>query len=902
MLDESVEDHYVHSKEPIFAQRTDISGKPGRQNVRPDLLFWAQDDWSGGEGNMVFDPDMANVYHMGSGNTRMEGRITGPPALSSLTGDIPGSILNSQDGSQLTDVTGTSEDDGSATIIGRTKTTTRFESNAGHTESFVGSQGWTNQAHGAFSGSNARYLSDGETGDSYINQTPGAGSVAVTWKFFVFNPSSFEDATIKVEVLDGVTVVATSQAGYAPSGITPGTAHTVTLNYTASAAVSYRYKFTIVSQDDTNVVFYDYVEAIVYTAAVEEVKWGSRSPADGVTLTVNFNLSIESPPTGGNNQVDYTVRIRNATDAVDRATASGTLSGTAVIPLQYTLVAGDAGADVFEYYVKKTSASDLDAIRIAKVDETTGSVHGNNLPMVVGRGAVWVGVGTELSRSTDGINWTDRALQTPVSAGYTITDLATDGHYVYAMAFQSMVDNGTSVGVEIHRVDGTVSGATWASSRMHDPATSAPYPSKIVCTPATRKLYYFAGSSILYELDTTLGVGVWDTAGSFVKVHDLQSVAGAFPSVMISDIVALDDNSVVYFRSTPGDTVVYQFKNGAGRAIWYPPVGFTAKAMCYSDGVLYLVGGDPSAAMPGITLYALRILDGSVEMLGTYRDETVSLSPTSMGVGFEGHLMIGDNLGNVFMWMPRERSFSLLDAPDNGPVVSTGGFLRRHIAISAPSASVYTVMTWEPDMSEGKIGYMVDSGLFDFDIPEAEKVLHGFKVALQPLPAGSTLEVQYDIDNSDSFVSAGTVTLAGSKFEFFPAPAETSTVKFRNMKMRIIGMANDADVNNPTPVCYTVTAVAGLTEEVEVWDVTLRLKDENPRERPTNRQMSSSKLRDWLFQISEDREIVPFIDGYRYRDPNVAAPSVNVIVESPRDVITANAEGRVRVRLRKVGD
>lgn len=78
-LARDVANHYVHTYNPLFAQRLDISGTPGQQNLRPELLMWSYTDWSGGEGEKFYNPSRPNVYFKGVANGRSPGELTSPP-------------------------------------------------------------------------------------------------------------------------------------------------------------------------------------------------------------------------------------------------------------------------------------------------------------------------------------------------------------------------------------------------------------------------------------------------------------------------------------------------------------------------------------------------------------------------------------------------------------------------------------------------------------------------------------------------------------------------------------------------------------------------------------------------------------------------------------------------------
>lgn len=80
-LAEDMEDHYVHNVEGLFAPKQAVSGSPGKEQLKSDILLWSMTDWSGGEGNRVYYPDDPFVYHYAEGlNGRIRGQLTGRPA------------------------------------------------------------------------------------------------------------------------------------------------------------------------------------------------------------------------------------------------------------------------------------------------------------------------------------------------------------------------------------------------------------------------------------------------------------------------------------------------------------------------------------------------------------------------------------------------------------------------------------------------------------------------------------------------------------------------------------------------------------------------------------------------------------------------------------------------------
>lgn len=86
---------YGASKDPLqfkprslFANRFDITGRPGAQNLESDLLQWNWTDGSGGEGNEFYTSQQAAVYSEGQVNSRIIGRFAPMPDVTESTFDF----------------------------------------------------------------------------------------------------------------------------------------------------------------------------------------------------------------------------------------------------------------------------------------------------------------------------------------------------------------------------------------------------------------------------------------------------------------------------------------------------------------------------------------------------------------------------------------------------------------------------------------------------------------------------------------------------------------------------------------------------------------------------------------------------------------------------------------------
>jgi hypothetical protein len=86
-LDESVDGHYDHRFRPVYVQKQNIAGLPGKEQIDPDRLISGMTDWSGGEGYNTRDPDTApHVYRVSNGmNVRNKGQLQVRPKRTRTT-------------------------------------------------------------------------------------------------------------------------------------------------------------------------------------------------------------------------------------------------------------------------------------------------------------------------------------------------------------------------------------------------------------------------------------------------------------------------------------------------------------------------------------------------------------------------------------------------------------------------------------------------------------------------------------------------------------------------------------------------------------------------------------------------------------------------------------------------
>lgn len=363
------------------------------------------------------------------------------------------------------------------------------------------------------------------------------------------------------------------------------------------------------------------------------------------------------------------------------------------------------------------------------------------------------------------------------------------------------------------------------------------------------------------------------------------------------------EDSLYYFFATEGRTVVLERQpNGATTEIWNLPNGFTGKSMTYQSGALILVGEylNHSCAWGMSTINRQPIFLGFIR-LGT------DISTDVVGSGFGTEVLLAESDasstgGRIFVYDIGFDAFSQLDqiSHTGGEVWSVGTFKdKRFVALKDTDSLDLYLWSTDDDPSKTVDGRM-ESGVWDFDLPEDEKQLDGIHVlsdAGSGTPAAN-YEVFYMVNESGTWVSAG--TRSSGFHNYHPVSTGTSTVTFRTLRLRI----------DPKAACqiYALSARVRVTTYEEVWELLLDLTDESVDDRRSRRRRTHEdrgwQLRDYIRSIANSKQVVTFLDGARYPqgdrdDPNKYSTHT-VVVDIPLDQVDQLGEGRMIVRLRSV--
>jgi hypothetical protein len=408
------------------------------------------------------------------------------------------------------------------------------------------------------------------------------------------------------------------------------------------------------------------------------------------------------------------------------------------------------------------------------------------------------------------------------------------------------------------------------------------------------KVYLWTGGE-LYEYDALAALPI--THSSTNKVY---APATATPTSFNAGITA-SDTSIVFFTSSGGQTIVFEYKyNSAinlfiGRKMWEPSEGFTAKQLAYSMGIAYLLGdyGD-QAALFGMSLINREPLFLSYVGQAYSSEAGATLTPRALTSSYgTGVILAVDDATTTyyFVYDAEIDSLSELDqrtisADGTAYAMATVGKKRLSFANKADTTG--RINSWKQDFDTPAGGWGLVTSAHHLGYPYDEKVLFSIQVIQDPSIATGTVQVEYQIDESGSWVNVGT-TSAGVKYTNFAVSSGSSTIKFRYLRLRLTG-ASGARL-------FNVTARAYINAYQETWNLRLRVDDETAglNNRPSFRQVSAGTLRSYLQTLQNNRNVVTFLDGtisnVRSSTVDVGYQSKTVVVEFPR-----TSEGITTVR------
>lgn len=187
---------------------------------------------------------------------------------------------------------------------------------------------------------------------------------------------------------------------------------------------------------------------------------------------------------------------------------------------------------------------------------------------------------------------------------------------------------------------------------------------------------------------------------------------------------------------------------------------------------------------------------------------------------------------------------------------------------------------------------IMEGPLNDFNVSE-KKVLLSLHLDTEPLPANTSVVVKYQIDQSGTWVTAGTHSTDGENEAIFTVSTGSATVEFNNLQLRLELTTTDTTV---TPVVLRIATRAAVVKGVRVWDLLLDASDEDGQMQ--DRSWNGTTLMTNIATAGDNGTVVTLKDGYRDRNVN-SFSTHNVVVDEYRILGDRPGEGHVMVRLRE---
>lgn len=566
--------------------------------------------------------------------------------------------------------------------------------------------------------------------------------------------------------------------------------------------------------------------------------------------------------------------------------------------------------------------------------------------LCVAQSSLWLAQARDtMNWSDDGVTWTggthgDVKTQANIglnalSANYLMTAVAGDMDYLYYAAWHSGA-SGTRVVKRIQRSGGS-------TTIVAEQTGAVAYAGLAVLGGM---LYLWTGHK-LYSLDPTASMPATPTR---VSPSLSEAPTGTvFGTNYWANCIATE-SSVVAFYTTDAQSFVYEFNPERGfYQLWKAPYGFSIKCMTYENGILYFAGhwgGDSNANGYG-AMYAMRLRDRQPVHIGYFRKpDALNLQMQEMCTSYGSQIMVAAaRTGRIFIYDTEMDSISMLDDLDTSR--GTGGLNenntdalsfasndnrisdmitygnKRVVMVYRPGAgaagTTIQMVSYDDDEPDNRqagnstsaITSPLLHGEHDFDVPFEAKRLNGFHLGYKVentgttsgLKAGQSIKIEYSIDGG-SYVTAATVdssTTPSSGVQgrhFVAVSSGSSTTKFFSIRVRTsLTGTRTGGVDIQPPINYALTVEAELAAYTEVWDLLVRVKDEQPQTRPSNRSWHGPTTRGYLEDLVQNRNQVTFRDGYRYQARG-SYDSYSVTVDGAIDVIERHAEGVMRVRLR----
>jgi len=859
-LDEGYEDLtgrrcYVHGGRSIFAGRTDITGRPGSQNLKEDYLVWNLSQFAG-EGQVVLDlgdADSAFRFYRSEGlNFRVPGQMS-----------LNKSVLSE--------------------TVSTTSSSSTVEGNAGFAD-ISGTASTTNDTDRRLTAINT-YV-----GESAAH-TPGASNVQVNFKMYAesfatgattiqgsaFNKVDGSPRTSGTDkILTRGDVVWSDRLSTGTELIADNTTK-VQLFATVAANKGQLVRFQVIEVTGANDnAIVGVVESLESTSPspflelswvpkankVYRIKVGIPSSIEPTPVQVTLDKILYGNDVTGNTA---TIEIWDDTGAASLTTKTVNVDATASAVVGSISFQAAASTD-YKARVKRADGKQalwLDAVTWTTLSAAAWSI--DCLDFGLGQ-KVWLGAhasgadsrGFTYNTSTDvwdsAVTFNDGASTTNA----TVLAMAHSDSLEYFLLDSNEVYTSTSGGTDdrfayFSTGAKTLVGMAVAQNRLilmsEDNAAST--------------------SVYIYEvpLDDT-STNPWDlnVAAPSTGVNVQQITAGAKTAdTTLRQRMCSTPTGARFFINYAGVTGKIYQADTSDTGITVTELGdlgtgVQATAVCFENGITFVAGqyyGDATASdtdkLPRSALFAID-QNGIVNRIGFFRYDNPDPRPVEFMVPYQTSIYM---LQGNYVW--------------RYDLVSGGLFLEYQLSPATPSHNRALAVLFgrifaaysEEVFVAGSVGTYrqssvadgssYTSSIYDFGLPSVRKALAKIEVMTDTMPSNTQVQVFYQVDQSGTWVLAGTQS-NGTIQTFFPELTTFSTLQVRVRLSTSDGAS--------TPKFRGLTVWASAADDEEYFDLVVRTEDQDSSDHIANEQESGARKAEDLFSVWRAKAVVPFKDGY----------------------------------------
>lgn len=623
---------------------------------------------------------------------------------------------------------------------------------------------------------------------------------------------------------------------------------------------------------------------VVRLNAGDKVRAPARTPGLGPTIVVTARFA-QAHTTNSNKKVAVRFEIWDNTGSsvVTSTTANVRENEPVTLSLSYT----PAAATTYHYRCSNTDSDPL-TIQLRKITEnsyaTAPAASQDIRALQLGIndnvwGATYDGTNTDILRW----NFTNDEWDQIVGNMNASQPRAMTGSDQYMYTLQ---DNG-----RIYRING--SGAT----QYADPPTTTGTGEELGLAVSNNKLWVLHDQALAQlSLDATTGLPLAEGTNYTLVVLPGEMPKELSPDTNLRQHISAIPNGVRWFvNQRGGQTVIYEFTEAIAPK-WHLPAGFIATAIHHYANITFIAATFTNAAASPAEERAGIFYIGSDQLL-RFLGYLRFTEPNTQDVVYM------TSYGHDVYWYQGNRIWRYN--------LGSGGYTLENVTSQADESKSRALARMDKKFwaaVEGEGTYIADdnypintimylySPVFDFDLPETQKILVSLDIEQRPQPSNTYVYVEYRVDEEETWTLASTLTTVGAVKTRVTISDSSSTKKFTNYQWRI-GLSTTDGLD--TPRIRAVTGRAYVLAYEDFFDMTLLLDDDDSTNRMVTEQLTGRQKAARIWALKTAGNLISFEDHYsssKFSDFD----TYTVAIEDPFQDGVAVGEASLRLKLKVI--